>query len=179
MLISLGYQRVTVQLHKNSFRIICQGSSCGFCLLVKVQIKAFVLWFCSSVAQGEDYSFSSIVSKSSQITNIMVDFLLGFSFAKGYPNFGHFEGDPSSPLKLSISFILHLHFISTIFLWFGTKWNRKYIVCMWIYVNCLTGFSSGDDVVDQLVGQMFRSRLKYINNYRFDEHKVVYRMHSR
>lgn len=35
---------------KVTVRIICQGSSCGFCLLVKVQIKAFVLGFCSSAA---------------------------------------------------------------------------------------------------------------------------------
>lgn len=36
--------------NKNSFSINCQESSRGFCLLVKVQIKAFVLWFCSSLA---------------------------------------------------------------------------------------------------------------------------------
>lgn len=124
--ILLGYKRVTVQLHKNSFiyRIICQASSCGFCLLAKVQIKAFVLPFCSSVAQGEGYSFSSIVSDylTSQALLQICCFLLGFIFDRGYNNFVHMlkcKADPTGPLnnkELSIfSFYICILFQSSCF----------------------------------------------------------------
>lgn len=59
----------------------------GFCLLVKVQIKAFVLWFCSSVARGEGLFIFINSERTVSDHKHYWRFWSGFIFANGYIDF--------------------------------------------------------------------------------------------